>query len=599
MNYRSVIVLGLILIVVQGSQLSGKNQFGDPKQSSQPDFVIIGNLKVNNEVAGAGKCIAAFVNDELRGTAEIQVVNNTTGFLLSINVFNQGEEAAFQVYDPEREKVFNVNSVKFPDFEGAKVPVVSGEIEGNKELVNFIVTIPVIEIDPEDVTIQCNSDNPHLLTGVSAVDGVDGDISHLLTVGGAELSPTLPGDYVITYDVTNASGNPADQKTRVYHVIEDRPPIITVNLQEIVLVSGSEAPNLMEGVTAEDECDGDLTDRITIGGDTVDVTKKGSYTVIYEVRDSSSNFAQATRVYRVTSLVPQWRFSIDVAGSGGALQIGQEAEASESFDDGIDSVASDAVIYLENGGQPLSHDIRGLTEEAHWTLAKDPTDSPLELSWDIADIPEANFISLYEVDATGVPLPGPSLIMNNDEALRISAGERRYFRIRFAPDVTVALTIEPGWNLVSLPIQPAEPDVAHVFGPSNRSREINMVVSGDNLTLPETQRHSVWQWDTDRYRLAEFIEPLNGYFVHATDVVTSLIDGLFVSSDENGGPFPNLKKGWNLLGTSSDTDITYPLSPPLRGFVWSWNGEHMEAVNTMVAFLGYWVFARENGTRVD
>lgn len=42
----------------------------------------------------------------------------------------------------------------------------------------------------------------------------------------------------------------------------------------------------MKGVTATDAEDGDLTDKIVITKNTVDTSKAGKYTVVYEVTDS-------------------------------------------------------------------------------------------------------------------------------------------------------------------------------------------------------------------------------------------------------------------------------------------------------------------------
>ena len=59
--------------------------------------------------------------------------------------------------------------------------------------------------------------------GATASDNVDGDITAAIVVGGEVDTDTL-GDYVVTYDVEDAAGNPAVQVTRTVHVVE-APPI--------------------------------------------------------------------------------------------------------------------------------------------------------------------------------------------------------------------------------------------------------------------------------------------------------------------------------------------------------------------------------------
>ena len=61
------------------------------------------------------------------------------------------------------------------------------------------------------------------------------------------------------------------------------------------------------GVTAFDVCEGDLTDAVVVGGDTVDVNTPDDYIVTYNVSDSASNAAvEVTRTVTVTdSIEPQ------------------------------------------------------------------------------------------------------------------------------------------------------------------------------------------------------------------------------------------------------------------------------------------------------
>ena len=59
------------------------------------------------------------------------------------------------------------------------------------------------------------------------------------------------------------------------------------------------------GATATDDVDGDLTSYITVGGDTVNILVLGSYTVTYDVMDSSGNPAlQVTRTVNVVDTTP-------------------------------------------------------------------------------------------------------------------------------------------------------------------------------------------------------------------------------------------------------------------------------------------------------
>ncbi len=55
--------------------------------------------------------------------------------------------------------------------------------------------------------------------GATASDGVDGDLSASIVVGGDLVDTDTPGDYTITYDVSDAADNAADTVTRIVRVV--------------------------------------------------------------------------------------------------------------------------------------------------------------------------------------------------------------------------------------------------------------------------------------------------------------------------------------------------------------------------------------------
>jgi hypothetical protein len=67
--------------------------------------------------------------------------------------------------------------------------------------------------------------------GATASDDTDGDISSKIVIGGDTVDSLIPGTYILTYDVSDASGNSATQITRSVIVIDDQaddsdPPVI-------------------------------------------------------------------------------------------------------------------------------------------------------------------------------------------------------------------------------------------------------------------------------------------------------------------------------------------------------------------------------------
>ena len=138
--------------------------------------------------------------------------------------------------------------------------------------------------------------------------------------------------------------------------------------------------------------------------------------------------------------------------------------------------------------------------------------------------------------------------------------------------VTVAALVEKqlnlvrGWNLVSLPIEPAQPAVADCFGGA---------VNAGN----------VWRWDTTskQYQQATTVKALEGYWVYAAAPATVTVYGTAPAST-----ILHLATGWNLVGVAGT-------STPAAGMqVWGANPGSkvggMQAVESLDPLAGYWIY---------
>ena len=136
-----------------------------------------------------------------------------------------------------------------------------------------------------------------------AWDSYDGDITSSIVVGGLPIDTSTTGTHIVTYDVTDSSGNPAPQVTRTVNVIssgvDTTPPVITLlGVTPINIVLGSTYVDA--GATAWDNVDGDITSSIIVGGLPVDTSAVGTNIITYDVTDSSGNPAtQVTRTVNV------------------------------------------------------------------------------------------------------------------------------------------------------------------------------------------------------------------------------------------------------------------------------------------------------------
>lgn len=131
--------------------------------------------------------------------------------------------------------------------------------------------------------------------GFSAVDECDGDLTSQVTVSGTVDGHTY-GTYVLTYTVTDSSGNVGEVK-RTVQIADLRKPVISLSgdLKTYIKVG---TPYTDPGFTASDNIDGDITAKVAVSGG-VDTSKMGINTITYSVADSFGNTTTATRTVYV------------------------------------------------------------------------------------------------------------------------------------------------------------------------------------------------------------------------------------------------------------------------------------------------------------
>lgn len=163
-----------------------------------------------------------------------------------------------------------------------------------RRTVHVVDTVaPVISLvsDPDVFTIPGET---YQEEGFTATDNYDGDITD-------QVVRTESAD-AITYQVSDSSGNSHWLKRPIVYDDPIPPALELKGDAAVSLVLGSEYTE--PGYTASDNCDGDITDRVTVTGE-VDTTKAGTYTLTYTVRDSYDNEVTATRKVTVLASEPE------------------------------------------------------------------------------------------------------------------------------------------------------------------------------------------------------------------------------------------------------------------------------------------------------
>ena len=138
---------------------------------------------------------------------------------------------------------------------------------------------------------------PRLDTLYSASDDTDGDLTSMVVIDSEDVDFTKPGTYTFTVSVKDSSGNETIKTVTVTVNNEKVAPVLN-GLKNLVIEQGKTDVEYLEGVTATDNVDGDLTSKIVVDDSAVNYNVIGIYRVKYTVTDAAGN--EATNHINVT-----------------------------------------------------------------------------------------------------------------------------------------------------------------------------------------------------------------------------------------------------------------------------------------------------------
>lgn len=232
------------------------------------------------------------------------------GYTLELSIPKEGITLEYGVEKmPKVTGVCRNNLIKWPGF---TVPLtVEGEVDlkklgeyslsfqaefrGKTYTTKRVVVVadtlpPVIELvsNPDYIT---NPGLGYVEEGFTATDNYDGDVTSLVV--------SEQKDGVVIYTVADSSGNKATVERQLNYKDEIAPVITLVQGNNISLNRGKDFVD--PGYTAVDECDGDITQKVTVEG-SVNGHQYGTYTLTYRVADAKGNATEVQRVVRIADI---------------------------------------------------------------------------------------------------------------------------------------------------------------------------------------------------------------------------------------------------------------------------------------------------------
>lgn len=179
-----------------------------------------------------------------------------------------------------------------------------GEYEDYKITIRPDQTPPVLTLLGPD-TLLTEQGRAFKEPGAKAIDNVDGDISHKVTIGSAPaFNPYITGTYVFTYRVADRRGNMAGKQRVVRVVADTTAPALVVSGSDTIYVNVG-ATNYTDPVvvSAYDSLDGNLSAQVEKKGGPVNTDSLGTYILRYSVSDLQGNIAEIQRIIIVRDTV--------------------------------------------------------------------------------------------------------------------------------------------------------------------------------------------------------------------------------------------------------------------------------------------------------
>ncbi|MBT3470419.1 MAG: DUF5011 domain-containing protein, partial [Opitutae bacterium] len=339
------------------------NQGGGDDDTTVPVITLTGEAEINHEAATEYVDDGATAADDTDGNLTNQIV---------------------VVGDDFNIKSVGVHEIKFNVADAAG----NNALEVIRKVTVRDTTIPVITLTGlAEITI--NEGPAYSDAGFTAIDTLDGDVTAQVVVGGDTVNTAVVGVYTITFDVADASGNNAVQifrKVTVQSVAvaDTTPPLISLQgASEMTVVEGAVFTD--PGVTATDAVDGDLSDKIVVGGEEVDTATTGVYTISYNVTDVAGNDAvevtrkvtvQAAAVPDTTAPVIVLKGEAEMLVAQGSAFTDPGATATDDRDGDLSAsvvIGGDSVDTFVAGIYNVTYDVKDAADNAASTVIRKVT----------------------------------------------------------------------------------------------------------------------------------------------------------------------------------------------------------------------------------
>ncbi|MDD7390514.1 MAG: DUF5011 domain-containing protein [Lachnospiraceae bacterium] len=216
---------------------------------------------------------------------------------------------------------------------------------------NGTISESVIDVRAED-----KSDMSACISNIKTADNqeISSDI-YRLEDNKTVIKFAEPGKYILTFSVQDEFNNSVSGDV-VVDVADRISPEFNGLKTKYVLSESDDAPEYLDGVTAEDEIDGDLTKKISLDAADVSYGVVGEYTVVYSVSDHAGNICEKEVPVIIKDSTPP---VLSLEKSSFTLTEGDGRPDYLSFISAIDAIDGDVSGGIEVDDSNVDYDSAG------------------------------------------------------------------------------------------------------------------------------------------------------------------------------------------------------------------------------------------------
>ena len=221
------------------------------------------------------------------------------------NVFLDAEEFYFRVIDANTSTINEAKFVTTDELTNSEWHHVTAVYDGTNQ--NVYLDAELVATQPQTETLVENPNGPSYIGAFAPGNGyffngilddirIYNDAVHqdlipsLQNVLGIDTSKVNLTPYILDYTVTDSSGNTTTVQREVVVSNDENPPVLTLAGQAVVTIQVGDTYN-DEGAIAYDEEEDRVLSSFIVRTGTVDTQTPGTYTLTYNVKDSSGNSA--------------------------------------------------------------------------------------------------------------------------------------------------------------------------------------------------------------------------------------------------------------------------------------------------------------------